>query len=208
MVSFNAALHREVQKAQEEEQNVVLTKCTVQWNKFRPDEVEIIANSQMKLTQSLKKFRVDNTCSVVHQGDSKLELLHHLQDVAIGQSISFHGKVLRVEEPESVYSKVKEKSLRKQEIYIADGSASSRGVLWEESVGVFSAEQCYQFQNAHISSFNGVKYFSFPKTASYKPISDIGDVVKEQQQQEQVIEEEDIVHVFKVDQYKSCRVCH
>ena len=44
MVSFNAALHRKVQKTQEEEQNVVLTKCTVQWSKFRLDELEIIAN--------------------------------------------------------------------------------------------------------------------------------------------------------------------
>ena len=89
----------------------------------------------------------------------------------LGQSMLFWGEVINVEEPKTVYSKLKHKS---QYILIADGTCSSRGVLWEMHVSVVSGVQCYHFQNMWISLYNKCKYFTFPESASCEQISEMG----------------------------------
>ena len=123
--------------------------------------------------------------------------------------MSFEGKVTVTKKPEVVYSKGKDRTLKKQDVTITDESGSCKAVLWESHVGVFSTGECYKFQNVRINAYNGCKYFSISANSASEKIEDIGDVVEDNRQENsgQVVPGE-IVRVSRVENYKKCRVCN
>ena len=184
LVSFDATLRQEIAKAAEERTNVALSNCIVQTSKWT-QELEVIANSRTKITMSPKKFRVDEATipsAVPDKSAILLQSLSQLRDLAVGQLVSFRGKVVRVEESRVMFSKSKEKSLLKQDITVADGTGSARGVLWETHVGAFSVGEGYLFSTVRVNSFNGCKYFSLSESSTWEGKSDIGDVCVEDPQ--------------------------
>ena len=123
------------------------------------------------------------------------------------------GKFVKVCECEEVYSKGKEKNLKKQEIALADGDSTILGVLWESQVNVsVSLEKSYLFKDARVAQYREAKYLSFPESAVFEPIDDIADVVEFEEDEEvtglsQAVVVGEIVEVSKVERYTSCRGC-
>ena len=118
VVAFTSRLHQQIVKAQKEGTNIALEDCIVQTNKWRPQELEIIANARTKIQSSPKRFKVD------HEGDDLAEKtitsITVIHNIGVRQTVAVKGKVVKMLEPEAVYSKGKEKTLKKQELLIAD----------------------------------------------------------------------------------------
>ena len=68
VVAFDSKLHQRIVTAQREEKSVALEGCVVQNSKWRPEELEIIANARTKMEPSPKRFKVDGECSELTPG--------------------------------------------------------------------------------------------------------------------------------------------
>jgi hypothetical protein len=96
-------------------------------------------------------------------------ILSDLDKRANYDQVTVKAKVIRVELPAQVSS-----NLRKQDVIIADSSATTRLTLWQDAIGQLCVDKSHLFSNFTVRTFRSEKYLSFPKEgASYK---DIGDV--------------------------------
>ena len=118
VVVFASRLHQQIVKAQKEGTNVALEDSIVQTNQWRPQDLKIIANARTKIQPSPKRFKVD------HEADDSAEKtiasIAVIHNIGVRQTMAVKGKVVKMLEPEAVYSKGKEKTLKKQALLIAD----------------------------------------------------------------------------------------
>lgn len=209
LVSFDTKLKNVMDQAKETNQPIVLNNCTIQESK-RGYGLEIYANSQTKVSDSPKKFEISTT-SAATTTNKALNSLEEIKDTQVNQKVTVRGKIVSLEDPMAVFSKARNKDLRKQDFNIADQFDVVRGVVWEDSIGSLECDQSYQISNVTVSQFNGCKYISLSTASEITVIDDLGEVIDD----EAVIESTsglkhitgEIIGVVNFTEYPSCLAC-
>ena len=216
VVSFTSAkvpqsstLHHQFVKAHQEKTSIALTGCTIKPCKWNTEELEIVTNYKTEMQPSPKRFKINQDSS--EPTGNGITPIAEAYNVRVGQTVTVKGKVVKMIEAETVYSKGKEKILKKQEIMIAEKDSSIRGVLWESQVDVLTLEKTYIFKNARVLQYNDSKYLSFPDN-SFEPTDDVEVLDFEEEMTEfsmsqPTIVVAEIVEVNRVEKYISCRNC-
>ena len=82
----------------------------------------------------------------------------------------------------SVEEKVEVKpDLWKQEVIVADGSASTKITLWQSDIGKLEPNQSYLIHNITVSSYRGIKSLSVSYSGDVKPAvqEDVKETIKD-----------------------------
>ena len=79
--------------------------------------------------------------------------------------------------------------------------------LWEGDIGSVTIDQCYQFDNLIVRSYQGAKYLSKSKDATFSSISDIGDVAEHDVPEPDVLTGVQVIGVKKLESYSACIAC-
>ena len=211
LVSFEPRLRKAVEDAYKTKREVAVTNCCVKRN--RGDAFEILANNKSSITNSPKKFKVDDE---VHKhaagapGISDLGTIEELKDLQEMQWVNVTGKVQSISPPEEIKGKGCT-ALLKQDFMFADGTGVCRGVVWQQQVDMLREEHSYKLLNVTIRSFNGGKYISLGERSEIQEIEDVGYVVDEsvfnETGQLKVFNAE-IVAVINSETYISCKNCN
>ena len=95
MVSFDASLHKEMDKSRKSCSAVKVTNCQVK--KSSDTDMEIVVTNRSKVFMSPKKMKLaDSDKMVLLVKNVSMKEVH---DVSVNQSVSICVKVLRVSEP-------------------------------------------------------------------------------------------------------------
>ena len=158
-VSFEPKLRSQVEEAEENLYGIALTNCAVKRSR-EAGELEVLVSSQMKISNSPKKFKVDDKTINELSAVKSVEImpLDKLQDVAEQQHVTVKGKVVTVYPNEKVAIKSSGKILSKHDCEIADSTAVYRCVTWENQIKFFKENKSYILKNVTVRSFNGAKY--------------------------------------------------
>ena len=99
--------------------------------------------------------------------------LNQLNDLDEYDRVTVKVKVVEIQATEIVG-----KGKQKQEVIIADATASAKLTLWED-VNTLELYHSYHFSRVLIRSFKGIRYLSLPTDgATIAEIDDIGDVLE------------------------------
>ncbi len=98
---------------------------------------------------------------------------------------------------------------KKQDVLIADGSATAKVTLWEEHIGKLAENSCYKLQNFVVREWDATKYLSMTRDFTVSSIPDIGKV-QEADEYEEILHKLHNAHIIGVsnfDKYKTCLRC-
>ena len=87
-------------------------------------------------------------------GASKDVKVMDIACLSLGQVISMKCKVMKVGELSSVKKRDSERSLKKQNVKVADGSGQCRLVLWEEDIDVLEEGRTYLLSDVVVREYN------------------------------------------------------
>ena len=124
--------------------------------------------------------------------DNKIDYKRHSLDV----------KVIRIQDPVNVAN-----GLKKKDITIANATSAAKLTLWEEDINSLMIDKSYKFKNLVIHSYQGVKYLSKAKDASFHSIEDIGKVAEDDLPENEELTDVQVIGVKKLDSYFACLSC-
>ena len=208
MVSFDPQLKSKIESARDKKEEVAISNCRVQ-KRMNSDEFEIVVGSNSCLMKSPKKFHLDESLMSMPAPDAVKDVtsLQELNDIPINKHVNVIGKVICVESAEGVHSNsLHTGTLMKQDIVLADSTATCRCVVWEKNIGTFDVNSCYKLTDVMVKSFNGTKYLSLLEKSPVAKVEDIGEVVQNADSSKIKIKGE-IVGVMSCDTYSSCINC-
>ena len=121
------------------------------------------------------------------------------------EKVTVHVKVLKVFASQQVGLDSK----RKQDVSVADQTASTTVVLWENHVDSLKVGQSYNLANFHVKEFKGQKHLSMPKQDfAITPIEVIETAVAPPPDEEHTtIDNVTIIGVPQLDEYNACLKC-
>jgi len=141
---------------------------------------------------------------------AELKSLEDMKGLMEHQQVSLTGKVISLLQVEELVKKSSGKVLRKRDFVIADATASCRGVVWEQNMGLLKENGSYKILNATVRSFNGAKYLSIGERVVVKAVGDIGDIVDDSVSDGSggiLVVEGEIIGTLKTEVYLACRIC-
>ena len=125
-------------------------------------QVETLSEKSFDLIAVEKK-----KCSVV--------ALEDLVNVAVNERVSVCVKVVDLEATRSVKNKYG-KEFMMQNVMVADGTAQSRVVLWENEIGKLDLNKSYQLENVAVRVFNDTKHLSFSEGTTITLVENIVEI--------------------------------
>ena len=140
---------------------VTLRDCVIQQNKMKGN-LEILLKSHTKIEKSFEISDPKTAGSFVLQLDKLSSLAEYTR-------VTIRATVIRVHESQ----KVGEKKIMKQDITIADPTATATITLWDKDVGVLEPNCSYKFNRLETRSYMGKAHLSFPSTVSFDKIDPI-----------------------------------
>ena len=135
---------------------VTLRDCVIQQNKMKGN-LEILLHTKIE-----KSFEISDPKTA---GSFVLQLFK-LSSLAEYTRVTIRATVIRVHESQ----KVGEKKIMKQDITIADPTATATITLWDKDVGFLSPTAHIRLETR---SYMGKAYLSFPSTVSFDKIDPI-----------------------------------
>ena len=132
--------------------------------------------------------------------------LEELQNHSQYDKVSVDVKVLELSASEEVGPDKKVK----REALIADQTATSKVVLWEEHINTLEKGKCYTLKNFHVKEFQSMKNLSMPKTDfEITPIENIDNTATPPSVDDEytTIRRVQIIGVTQLHTYKSCLQC-
>ena len=212
VISFAPQLRKDFTNAKESGEEILLRDCIIQQSKFN-SQLEVLANSRTKILKSPKRFKIDeNVVQTTSTSDDLDIIVSDLHDLAVNQRVNIVGKVVHMDAPMKIQSSTSDKGcLLKQDFTLADSTAATRAVLWEEKVACIELHQSYKFSNATVRQFNQKKYVSLSANCRIEKIDDIGDVdstlLIDQHESPCRLIKGEIITVIRHDTYSACRMC-
>lgn len=162
--------------------------------------LEIMLKSSSEVRASEKKLDVDvilrnNDPSASNAPQSsKLIDVPHLELIT---RVRARVKAVKVNDPVQLIKKTK------QDIIIANDTATARLTVWEDNIGGMEEGRCYELNNYVIHVYQSTKYLSRGEDSSLLLIEDIG-VVARPVEDEIVYNNITILGVPKLDTHKCC----
>ena len=166
---------------------ITLTNCQIQLNKFN-NQLEILLKNSTQMELSTAEFSIPDIKTV-----GSLEIkLKELSDQDEYAKVTIKAKVIKANEPQKVGT-----GKIKQDVTIADSTATAMVTLWESDVHMLIQNKCYQMNKLIVRSFLGKYYLSVPSTgATIEEIDDLVDIVSDP---EPSSDDDDILTAVTVD---------
>ena len=140
----------------EQRKPIIIKNCQVQLNKFK-NQLEVVLKSSTQVELSTVQFDVDDLKTV---GSAEIPL-NELQDHDEYDRVTIRAQVMRANEPQKVGM-----GKLKQEVILADSTATAMITLWETDVNMLIEGKSYQMSKLVVRSFLGKQHLSFPPTGS------------------------------------------
>ena len=167
-VGFSASQHASISALKTEEEPVAILGCQVKQTASK--DMEILMSNSAVVEHSPRKF--DSQQCI--QAEAECSPLEMLQQAFLFQRFTTKAKVVRIHDAIQVAG-----GKLKQEIVIADSSATATLTLWETDVGAVKLDGTYCFSNLVVKTFQGKKELSAPQDATITTAEDISDVAEE-----------------------------
>lgn len=203
LVGFASEQHKKLTAYREQNLAVQLHNCEVKQSR-QGHQFEILLKTATKITQSTRPIEVPETDESI-----KTTNLIEITLLINFQKITVDIKVIDVHDPITVNG-----GKQKQDVIIADATATAKVTLWEKSIDLLVPGHSYTLKNFAVREYNAVKYLSMPREdAEIIPIPDIGDVAEVETESD--IEHEQVMEYFNpqiigvpyLDKYKACIKC-
>lgn len=133
---------------------VELTNCEVKHSR-QGQGYDIMLKSNTQIRKSPKKIDMDTIMALTPE--SKIITLDALPTLPQYEKVSVNVKVLQLFKREQVGQDKKVK----REASVADHTAATRVVLWEQHVDALQEGKCYNLKNFHVKE---LKHLSMPKS--------------------------------------------
>lgn len=164
VVGFDKSKLAQLQAFCDNGQPVTLRDCSIQRNKMK-DTLEIVLKTHTKIERSTLNFDISDPKTV----GSLCVNLDQLASLAEHTRVTVRGTVTKVHTP----LRVGQKRVLKQDITIADQTATATITLWEKHVGSIDLDCTYQFNRLETCTYKGKVYLSFPSIVSFDKIEPI-----------------------------------
>ena len=196
MVGFSPELEKKLSTYKQEKRPIKLEDCEIKQSR-QGHKMEVILKNSTKITESPKDINVpeDTDESPV------LTTLINLPSLLNFQQIVTTIKVIQTPDPMTVTG-----GKCKQDVIIADDTATAKVTLWEQYVGALQLGNSYMLKNFVIREYNQLKYLSMPREgAEILSVEDVGDVYElssdssSEEQQEMLINNAQIVAKLALD---------
>ena len=165
-VGFNPGQQKSLSNCHATMDSVALENCQVKHAKYS-DDLEIILRSTSKVQSSPKKFSKNKIATLLNEKTS-LDFLDMKNE---HDKVTVSAKVPHVDQPIQVSA-----NLTKQDVIIADATASAKITLWEDNLNTVDEGQSYEFKSVTVRCYKQEKYLSIPKKgADITLIQDLAD---------------------------------
>ena len=165
LVGFDNKVHEKLTTFHHSKKPVLLTNCEVKESRYSSD-LEIVVRNSSQLQKSPVKFSVE-----VKNASPPIVPLQDLPKLSDYQSVSIQVKVTRVSDITVI------NELKKQECRIADATASSKIVLWENDIDTPQDNTSYLMEGLKVRTYKGEKYLSVTRDGfSFTKMEDLEDI--------------------------------
>ena len=203
-VGFSTTHHDTISAFQSDKQPLALLRYQVQPARQGNKDLEILLDQSVVIERSPCKFHPEQ-CQ-----PTKLEPapLRQLKDKLDFTRFSTTAKAIHVNKPILVAG-----GKKKQDIVIADDSATAALTLWEEDIDRIVKGQTYSFSNLIVKTFRQKKQLSVPKDATVTTDGDMTDVVEESSDNDSDVDtlsmqDVEVIAVPTFSSYTACITCH
>ena len=203
LVGFAAAQQKKLEEYQQKKVAVELHNCEVKQSRHG-EGYELMLKSRSSIRESPKK--IDVSTLMVDDEKSKNEItLEQLPEITLFQKVTVMVKIIKVNNTVHLAEKVK------QDIIIADKTATARVTLWENNVGAFEEGRSYLLKGFVVRVYQSTKYLSMGGDATkIIPVEDIGVVAAASDtddEEEVTLHNVVIIGVPQLDKHKACLQC-
>ena len=165
---------------------------------------EVMLKSRSGIKESPIKIYF-STLTVDNETSNNEIVLEQLSETALFQKVIVTVKVIKVNDFVQLSEKVK------QDIIVADQTATARVTLWEDHVGAVDEGRSYTLKNFVVRMYQSAKYLSMGGDATeIVPIEDIGVVATASDndgEEEITLHNVTIIGVPRLDTHKACLQC-
>lgn len=203
LVGFAAAQQKKLEEYQQKKVAVELRNCEVKRSRYG-EGYELMLKSGSSIKESPKKIDVSTLIADNEKSNNEITL-EQLPEMALFQKVIVTVKVIKVNDTVQLPEKMK------QDIIVADQTATARVTLWEDNVGAFNEGRSYILKNFVVRVYQSTKYLSMGGDATeIVPIEDIGMVAAASDindEEEVTLHNVVIVGVPHLDTHKACLQC-
>ena len=154
VVGFDAKIHQKLATFHDKKIPVAIGNCQIKESTYSPN-LEVVMRNSSSLDESTLTFAIDP--DKLEQVSSAITELRDLPELANFNRVTVQVKIITAFDPTTV------KDLTKQEYIIADATASSKIICWEENVGLIEEGHSYKLSGLNVRTFRNEKYLSVGK---------------------------------------------
>ena len=203
IVGFAAAQQKKLEEYQQKKVAVELRNCEVKRSRYG-EGYELMLKSGSTIKESPKKIDVSMLIADNEKSNNEITL-EQLPEMALFQKVIVTVKAIKVNDTVQLSEKMK------QDIIVADQTATARVTLWEDNVGAFNEGSSYILKNFVVRVYQSTKYLSMGGDATeIVPIEDIGVVAAASdinEEEEVTLHNVVIIGVPHLDTHKACLQC-
>ncbi len=200
LVGFDHATQAKLDGFRRDNVPILLKKnCDVQVNMWTKN-LEVVVKRYTEIVPSESKFNIENIDNI---GATPISL-SQLTNTAEFTKVNIKVKVIDVQSPQTTG-----KSLKKQEVTIADAYGNCILTLWEDHINCIKLEESYYITKLTVRFFNGDRTLSMPRTGfKLEQIEDIGNVNENTvDSSASTIQGAVVIGVKELQIFKSCLFC-
>lgn len=201
-VGFDPAQLKQLEQYNLNKLPVLLRNCDIQLNKYS-NNLEVVIKGYTQVNESQQEFAIDDPTMI---GTTNITL-SQLNTMNEYDKVNVEARVVNIKHPLTVGTAGK----KKQDITIADKTATATLTLWEKDINSLILNECYYIKRLQVRVFNTDHYLTFPLNgAIVTPIDDLDDVsevIASSLEPEPSLESVEICGVKELQQYMVCIEC-
>lgn len=201
-VGFSNSQHSQLSALHQEKQPIALLGCEVKPDRQGEKDTQIFLNKSSIIQHSPRKLDPQE-CQPPMPEYSKLQ---DLKDKPSFHHLSTRAKAISVHKPIVVTG-----GKKKQDIIIADATATASLTLWEENVDRIIEGNTYSFNNLIVKTFRDKKQLSAPRNATITTDDDMTDVASESSDSDSedpmTLRDVQVIGVPLFSSYTACIIC-
>ena len=152
IVGFAAAQQKKLEEYQQKKVAVELRNCEVKRSRYG-EGYELMLKSGSSIKDSPKKIDVSMLFADNEKSNNEITL-KQLPEMALIQKVIVTVKTIKVNDTVQLSEKMK------QDIIVADQTATARVTLWEDNVGAFNEGRSYILKNFVVRVYQSTSYLS------------------------------------------------
>lgn len=166
-VCYSPDKHKSLKAKAETSSPIKITNYQKKRNKYTSDD-EIHMSKRTKLSDPLEKQSNSDVKPLnALFSDKSFSTVENVATAKVQQQVNLQGRITFQGNNETLIAKGK--TLKKQEAYLTDDTASIRLVLWEDDIKKVTSGQSYQLMKVRIRLYNDAPYVTLNKQSTINP---------------------------------------